>query len=862
MQHGDHPQPEVLQIYTDGSYDGTKCGETHVGWGFAAFVGGPGGFRLEHMAYGCILDDSCPLVHGFPVPLNARTGEIEALIQATIWSLTHLGYYPVEIYYDAISVGHAGTGQWNFPKDDKHAKTLRALMQYVEMYHDQGFTGHHVKAHTGILGNEVANFLAQFARMVQTTAGTSEIDLGRYVIGERMPIEWLWMRLVPYNMLEEAYPHLSQGQIEANGPLIVNDASSAFPAQLQENSPQVTKLVYANFFVATYNVGSLQRVRGQPANEGLCLQEYLRKQAQAHGITCLMLQETRARQTGVIISDTHIRLVAACDQGKGGTEIWLAKRSSTGKKLGINKEDILVMISEPELLCARVRWQFGHYLLVSAHSPHSGSGVDVITDWWTRLSELLTRLHRAEHEWLVIGIDANTNFETDSHPHIGTYGLVQRENAVARNFKALLHKHDLYLPSTFEEQHTGGYDTWRVASDKPGARCDYICLPVSWVNSKIHSLNLPDLDAGTSTFDHTAVGAWCQTTFHKQHRPRQAIDTGKIQCQLEQNGHELIPQLQAINWNCDVHQHSAQIADITTEWLTAHCGRGDREPRADYITSETWEIRQVRLTLARSLKSLAKFAVHHQLRMALLAWNTSRPLQQIQKDGFHVSWTVVTLRRQLLQAIRWSRSILKQRLRQDRTHYLEGVATQALADHPSALYRHLRSIGVRGKSKRQPMQPLPCLRNLQGELVTTFEQWAETWRQQFEKQEDGCSKSRAALLASCLVNQAWDRNHDALASWDQIPTLIDFERSLRQTNTNKAFFDDGTPGELLHYGAHLLAPVLYPLLLKQWLFHREAITFKGGLLVAAFKKGDPMDTNNYTFDLTHAGEVDPPPTQG
>ena len=431
--------------------------------GFAAFVGGPGGFRLEHMAYGCILDDTCPLVHGLPVPLNARTGEIEALIQATIWSLTHLGYYPVELYYDAISVGHAGTGQWNFPKDDKHAKTLRALIQYAEMYHDRGLTGHHVKAHTGILGNEVANFLAQFARTVQTTEGTSKIDLGRYVIGERMPIEWLWMRLVPYNMLEEAYPHLAQGHIEAKGPEIDTDASSAFPAQLQENSPQVTKLVYANFFVATYNVGSLQRVRGQPANEGLCPQEYLRRQAQAHGITCLMLQETRARNTGMVISDTHIRLVAACDQGKGGTEIWLAKRSSTGRKLGINKEDILVLISEPELLCVRVRWQFGHYLLVSAHSPHSGSGIEAITDWWTWLSETLTRLHRPEHEWLVIGIDANTNFETDSHPHIGTYGLVQRENVVARHFRALLHRHELYLPSTFEEQHSGGYDTWRVA---------------------------------------------------------------------------------------------------------------------------------------------------------------------------------------------------------------------------------------------------------------------------------------------------------------------------------------------------------------------------------------------------------------
>ena len=108
-----------------------------------------------------------------------------------------------------------------------------------------------------------------------------------------------------------------------------------------------------------------------------------------------------------------------------------------------------------------------------------------------------------------------------------------------------------------------------------------------------------------------------------------------------------------------------------------------------------------------------------------------------------------------LSVVNYFRQWSQKRLRQDRTHYLEGVATQALADHPSALYEHLRSIGVRGKSKRQPMQPLPCLRNLQGELVTTFEQWSETWRQQFEKQEDGCSKTGLLFLPGIGATMHW-----------------------------------------------------------------------------------------------------------
>lgn len=125
------------------------------------------------------------------------------------------------------------------------------------------------------------------------------------------------------------------------------------------------------------------------------------------------------------------------------------------------------------------------------------------------------------------------------------------------------------------------------------------------------------------------------------------------------------------------------------------------------------------------------------------------------------------------------------------------------------------------------MQPLPCLPNLNGELVTTFQQWSEVWRQQFGEQEVGTREPARSYRTFVLPTR----------SWEQIPTLVDLELSLRQT--------DSVPGELLHFGAHSLAPALYPLLLKQWLFHGEALLFKGGILVPAYKKGDPTDTNNH-----------------
>eukprot|EP00434_Breviolum_minutum_P031727 symbB.v1.2.028059.t1/scaffold2934.1/size84817/1 len=81
-------QPVCRQVYTDGSYDAHSEPPVRVGWGFVVFLCGIDCIYLEHLACGYIEDDLCPMAHGLPVQLNARTGEIEALIQASLWLLS------------------------------------------------------------------------------------------------------------------------------------------------------------------------------------------------------------------------------------------------------------------------------------------------------------------------------------------------------------------------------------------------------------------------------------------------------------------------------------------------------------------------------------------------------------------------------------------------------------------------------------------------------------------------------------------------------------------------------------------------------------------------------------------------------
>ena len=81
-------------------------------------------------------------------------------------------------------------------------------------------------------------------------------------------------------------------------------------------------------------------MKADGGNDKLSQQEYLRKQLQQYNIQVTCLQETRARQDAMIESHTHIRLVAAAAEGRGGTEVWLLKRNKEDKSTGLTRRDV------------------------------------------------------------------------------------------------------------------------------------------------------------------------------------------------------------------------------------------------------------------------------------------------------------------------------------------------------------------------------------------------------------------------------------------------------------------------------------------------------------------------------------------
>lgn len=323
--------PVYRRIYTDGSYDSHATPTIRVGWGFAVFLCGVDSIYLEHMACGYIEDDHCPMAHGFPVQLNARTGEIEALIQASLWLLAAGSAIPVETHYDAITVGHSGYGHWNFNPQDKHIRVLRCLSQVLSTL-PYPPSGHHVKAHEGVFGNEVANLLAQQARILPAAFGRVDVDLSHFTQGERMPLEYVWLDCVRHQDDVSAWPDVLEDTLCCPMTETLPTVASSLPRTLWDTTTATTKIRSIELGFATYNVCTLGD--SGETRDRLQAHEYLRAQVIAHGLNVLFLQETRAKKDAVIESGTHVRLIAGANNGHGGTEIWISKRTQGGRTTG------------------------------------------------------------------------------------------------------------------------------------------------------------------------------------------------------------------------------------------------------------------------------------------------------------------------------------------------------------------------------------------------------------------------------------------------------------------------------------------------------------------------------------------------
>ena len=311
-------------------------------------------------------------------------------------------------------------------------------------------------------------------------------------------------------------------------------------------------------------------------------------------------------------------------------------------------------------------------------------------------------------EWLICGVDANAHFDESTLPWIGDYGLERATNFPAECFLPFLEKLDLCAPSTFAHIHQGPSASWRAHLPLEAVRCDYLCVPVNWCPSQLVSMNIPTLDAGTSSFDHVPVGLWCSLVFTSRRVPRHGIDRDSIAVAYQEHGQHLMDSLKDIPWNADVHQHGFLISEKTRTWLETYCPRKKSQARSNYIRAETWQLRKDRLWLARQFRIVTGMYQQQRLRLAFRAWQRDQCLSEVLLNDFGFSQQLCHAIRATRNLLRTTRNQLRRSLRKDRTAFLESVADDAISDHPNALHKHLRRAGVQSRAKRTILQPLPC----------------------------------------------------------------------------------------------------------------------------------------------------------
>lgn len=270
-----------------------------------------------------------------------------------------------------------------------------------------------------------------------------------------------------------------------------------------------------------------------------------------------------------------------------------------------------------------------------------------------------------------------------------------------------------------------------------------------------------------------------------------------------------------------------------------------RGPKKAFISDETWSIRGERRMVRRQIFHRKRMAQWTDVGAAWQAWKIGVPLSQIVKAGRTWSLLIILadMRDRLL--LRRYGFQLRQGLRHDKENFCRQVAKDASKLPASlVLIRKLRCVGFRSKRAPDMVRPLAEMTNEEGEMCCSVEDANRVWHRFFEEMEDGEEVTQDELLRRCDAKHLCDR--PPVPKLDEMTTLLELERAFRQNQYSKASYFDGIPSDLGRRYPQILARAFVHLAWKQQLLVQEPVTYKGGILVAAYKgRGTPNQCEHY-----------------
>lgn len=475
-----HTDIDQIHIYTDGSYSS----KDQIAAGAFVIFGTVGHHeRRSFLGWkgGTIITDSNSPHFTAAREHSALEAEASALVWAHIWMLQSGLCLPFNFYFDSCAAGNAASGIWSCNPCWPQGGRLRELVQFsCGLRGSDQLRYEHVKAHSNQPCNEIADSIAKFSAQLVGSQDFEGLPAWRsfFDVGDTR-LSWGWW------FIKSAKKGSGLPAIGSEVQVWTTTDRHHLPTtkirDLVNQETDVEKRSDMWLSLATLNVQTLSEYSPDEVPGGEHWRAaLLREQVEARGVQVAGLQETRARDKLLIATSNFIRIIGGNPEGNGhhGCELWLSSTTPLGKlddKVAMfGRDTVTVLCAEARLLVVRAQPAGLSFVFVVCHMPHEGTDQDIKDLWWAKLKDALDRYSRLGF-CFILG-DFNARIDIMNPPFVGAR-LNGEGSDNGDRMRTLVEDCSMWLPSTFDEWHSGNDWTWTHARGTH-ARLDYIVAPI------------------------------------------------------------------------------------------------------------------------------------------------------------------------------------------------------------------------------------------------------------------------------------------------------------------------------------------------------------------------------------------------
>ena len=780
----------------------------------------------------------------FAERLGAEVAERQALIWAGLWRIMQNSLTPTVFCCDSMTCGKQAFGDMVTAVPDASYRLLRGIFQCLECALPPHHVDlHHVYSHTGDPFNEFVDIVAKMEMTKSFNHAWPRIDMQKW--NQILPQLWLafgdkW-----------GLPTWCNGSMDATKP----DIPRPWTGVADGRNMTKTTTLKCTLSLASANVLSLAR---RPDGHAGKL-HYLFAQMKTLGINILGIQEGRADE-GMTTSNQILRFMSGQCQGQGDVEIWVNLeqsygRDSAGKERFFKEHHFQVLHREHRRLLVHLHADGLQCFLLAAHAPHSGRPREERETWWAETADLIWSY--TDHQPCIWLVDANAEPGQADGVVVHRKGLRTSANTIF--MRDCFQKLNMCLPATFPV-HEGSLDTWTSPTGEDHHCIDYVAIPASWKSSCTLSRVLEEFDLANSRDDHKAVGielSWTcvvQRMIRNSARPQLDWTSMSMRTQVIKDMQDVT----CVPWKTDVESQERIFSSQIEKLLRPFARDAKQGPKKCYIDEDIWQMRGQVLNCRKKLKRLKESLCREALYYVFKTWS-GRLEQDHLVENFNYGSTLRCDSLRVFSQFKAYRRSLRLKLMYAKNGLLQ-QRLQQINEHTDAAHilKLLREFTGPTNPRKQKQKTLPMIENTQGNTCSSACEARQTWIAFFADMEGGFRQSYEELHNDWIQALQNEQHYDFDLQAAQLPTLTDLELAFRRVASGKATGPDRVPGELCHLAPKHCARVHFSALWKLLLHGHEALQFKGGLLVQAYKgSGEKTQCSSYRSLLisSHIGKA-------